>query len=321
MSRRRLTLCPPRPIDLLLRSCPLFKFLSPRLRSVAIGLSILLLANAAPAQPNPEPALSVPRIVTLDWTIAETLMGMGVAPQAVAQLSAYHDWVAEPALPDTVVDLGLRTQPNLELLADLQPDLILISPMFSNLAPRLNRIAPVEQLELYIPGSDTWEQMLQLTRDAARLAGQPQAGERLIAQAESILLAHRQQLPTATRPLLIVQFMDARHVRVFGENGLYQAVLEQLELENAWPGQTNSWGFAMVGIEELLGIDAQLVVVEPAPLGVQAQLADSGLWQTLPDVQNDSVISLPPVWSFGALPSAIRFADVLTHALVARHAQ
>ena len=115
--------------------------------------------------------------------------------------------------------------------------------------------------------------------------------------------------------------MDARHVRVFGENGLYQAVLEQLELENAWPGQTNSWGFAMVGIEELLGIDAQLVVVEPAPLGVQAQLADSGLWQTLPDVQKDSVISLPPVWSFGALPSAIRFADVLTHALVARHAQ
>ena len=138
MNRKRLTLCPPRPIDLLLRSCPLFKFLSPRLRSVAIGLSILLLATAAPAQPNPQPALSAPRIVTLDWTIAETLMGMGVAPQAVAQLSAYHDWVAEPALPDTVVDLGLRTQPNLELLADLQPDLILISPMFSNLAPLLS---------------------------------------------------------------------------------------------------------------------------------------------------------------------------------------
>lgn len=302
-------------LDLLLRSASLlFKFLSVPLKGVAIGLSILLLGTPASAQTDR-------RVATLDWTIAETLMGIGVAPRAVAQLSAYHDWVAEPKLPASVTDLGLRTQPNLELLADLEPDLILISPMFSNLTPRLEQVAPVEMLELYTPGSDTWAQMLQLTRDTARLAGQPRGGQQLIDRAETAMLGHRQQLPEHTRPLLIVQFMDARHVRVFGENGLYHAVLEQLGLKNAWPGKTNSWGFSMVGVEELLGIDGQLIVVEPAPLGVQEQLAESGLWQALPDVRNDSVITLPPVWSFGALPSAMRFADVLTTALAVRHAQ
>lgn len=291
----------------------LFKHLPVLLKGIVTSLTIILLAGHASAEPYP-------RVATLDWTIAETLMGMGVEPQAVAQLSAYHDWVAEPAMPATVIDLGLRTQPNLELLADLQPDVILISQMFSNIAPRLSQVAPVEMLELYIPGNDTWTQMLQLTRDAARLAGQPQAGQRLIDKTESAMLEYRQQLPAQTEPLLIVQFIDARHVRVFGENGLYQAVLDQLGLENAWSGKTNSWGFALVGLEELLGIEGQLVVVEPAPLGVEEQLADSGLWRALPDVREDNVITLPPVWSFGALPSALRFADTLTTALVAHHA-
>jgi len=291
----------------------LSKHLTVLLQSIAISLCIA--SGAAQASAEPER-----RVVTLDWTIAETLMGMGIKPQAVAQLSAYHDWVAEPALPASVIDLGLRTQPNLELLADLEPDVILISQMFSNIAPRLSRVAPVEMLQLYVPGTDTWTQMLQLTRDAARLVGQPQAGERLIDRTEAAMRAYRQQLPAQTKALLIVQFIDARHVRVFGANGLYHAVLEQLDLENAWQGETNSWGFSLVGLEELLGVDGQLIVVEPAPLGVEAQLADSGLWQALPEVREKSVITLPPVWSFGALPSALRFADTLTTALVDRHA-
>ncbi|WP_218573598.1 ABC transporter substrate-binding protein [Pseudomonas sp. OIL-1] len=293
-----------------------FKHLSVPLMAAVLGLSFAFLATELRAEPDAEPT---PRIATLDWTIAETLMGLGIAPQAVAQIAAYHEWVGKPGLPDDVIDLGLRSQPNLELLASLQPDLILISPMFSNIAPRLSRIAAVETLALYTPGSDTWEQMLQLTRDTAVLAGNPQAGQNLVERTEAAMVGFREQLPSETEPLLIVQFMDARHVRVFGENGLYQAVLDRLGLDNAWTGETNSWGFSLVGLEDLLGIEGQLVVVEPSPLGVNEGLADNGLWQALPDVHDDSVLSLPPVWSFGALPSALRFADALTSALVTKH--
>lgn len=293
-----------------------FKHLSVLLTTVVVGLSISLPAKQASAEPGPETA---PRIATLDWTIAETLVGLGMAPQAVAQIAAYREWVAQPPLPDTVIDLGLRTQPNLELLADLQPDLILISPMFSNIAPRLSQIARVETLELYTPGSDAWEQMIHLTQDTARLAGNPRAGHRLVDTTESAMRGFRERIPANTKPLLIVQFMDARHVRVFGKNGLYHAVLDQLGLDNAWTRTTNSWGFSLVGLEELLGIEGQLVVIEPSPLGVEKGLANNGLWQALPDVRHDSVISLPPVWSFGALPSALRFADLLTSALAAEH--
>lgn len=292
------------------------KHLSAPLTTAVLGLSLILVAVQVRAEPTSAPA---PRIATLDWTIAETLMGLGIAPQAVAQIAAYHEWVGQPELPDRVIDLGLRTQPNIELLAELQPDVILISPMFSNIAPRLSRIAAVETLELYTPGSDTWEQMIQLTLDTATLAGNPRTGHKLVERTEAAMVSFRQQLPSETEPLLIVQFMDARHVRVFGENGLYHAVLDQLGLDNAWTGETNSWGFSLLGLEDLLGVKGQLVVVEPSPLGVEKGLADNGLWQALPDVRDDSVLSLPPVWSFGALPSALRFADALTSALVAKH--
>ncbi|WP_104205379.1 iron-siderophore ABC transporter substrate-binding protein [Billgrantia saliphila] len=261
------------------------------------------------------PAAAEGGLVTLDWTLAETLVALDAPPRAVAQVDDYHTWVQAPPLPDTVIDLGLRSQPNLERLASLAPDRILISPMFANLAPRLQRIAPVDLLTLYTPGRDNWQEMLELTRRLGELANRPEAAERLIADTEARLETLRQRLPATPSPLLVVQFMDARHVRVFGGNGLFQAVLERLGVENAWQGNTNAWGFSLVPLERLVSIDARLVVVEPFPIGVEEQLADSGLWQYQPSVRDGSWVALPPVWSFGALPSAQRFAELIVTAL------
>ncbi len=256
-----------------------------------------------------------PRLATLDWTLAETLVALDAPPIAVAQVADYHGWVGEPRLPDATIDLGLRSQPNLERLAELSPERILISPMFAALAPRLERIAPVETLALYTPEGETWAQMLELTRELGELVDRPQAAEALIDTTEAELASLRDRLPEQTRPLLVVQFMDARHVRVFGANGLFQAVLDRLGLENAWQGDTNYWGFSLVGVEELLKLDARLVVVEPYPEGVETKLAASGLWQRQPSVRDGSLVTLPPTWSFGALPSARRFADLLVATL------
>lgn len=277
-----------------------------RLFARLIGPLALLFATATLA--------AQPRLATLDWTLAETLVALDHPPVAAAQVDAYQAWVREPTLPDSVSDLGLRTQPNLELLADIAPDRILISPMFANLAPRLERIAPVDTLSLYRPGRDTWSEMRELTQSVAALIDRPHAAEQLIHETERHLAALEQRLNSGTRPLLMVQFMDARHVRVFGDHGLYQAVLERLGLSNAWNGNTNAWGFSLAPLEALIGLDAQLVVVKPFPAGVRASLEDSGLWQALLKRQGNPLI-LDPVWSFGALPSARRFADLLVTAL------
>ncbi|MDN7132235.1 ABC transporter substrate-binding protein [Halomonas sp. MC140] len=259
------------------------------------------------------------QVATVDWTIAETLLAIDAPVSSIAQQSDYHAWVGEPRIPASATDMGLRTQPNLELLAQLPPEQMLISSMFASLAPRLEKIAPVTSLALFSAGADTWQEMQALTRELGEITNREAAAEQLINDTQTLMASLRQARPD-TAPLLMVQFMDARHVRVFGKSSLYNAVLEQLALPNAWEQTTNAWGFSLVGVEALAHYpEATIVIIDPLPAGVEAELARSGLWQQLPNVKNANLLRLPPVWSFGALPSAQRFARVLTAALEESH--
>lgn len=279
--------------------------------SATLSLTPLLALQASAAETPP----ATPLFATLDWTIAETLLALDAPLRGVAQADAYGDWVKTPAIPPSTADLGLRAQPNLERLAALAPERIFISPMFASLEPRLARLAPVTTLPLYQPGTDTWQAMQTLTRRLGEHTDRRDEAQALIRDTNALMAGLRTTLP-ATRPLLMVQFIDARHVRVFGKNGLYQAVLDQLGIANAWQQPTNAWGFSTVGIEALAAhANARLVVVKPLPRGVKSALGQSGLWHHLPSVKRDDVIMLPPAWSFGALPSAQRFARLVSEAL------
>ncbi|MEG7487427.1 ABC transporter substrate-binding protein, partial [Enterobacter hormaechei] len=92
-------------------------FISRRRLLTAMALSPLLLkmgpARAAAIDPH--------RIVALEWLPVELMMALGVTPYGVADIPNYTLWVNEPKLPDSVIDIGLRTEPNLELLTQMKP--------------------------------------------------------------------------------------------------------------------------------------------------------------------------------------------------------
>ncbi|MFW5823730.1 MAG: ABC transporter substrate-binding protein [Marinobacter sp.] len=274
-----------------------------------------MLASPAQAVAAPGPSdASGPRIATVDWTLAETLLALDVVPVAVAQVRDYQAWVSEPRLPDNVVDLGLRAQPNRELVASLELDRFLLSPMYQAIEPAMARMVPVTSLATYTAEGDLWDNLLETTRQLGALTGREDRADRVIRQHRQHVRRVRQTLPDDLPPLMVVQFIDDRHVRVFGEGSLYEMVMQRLGLENAWEGGTNLWGFSTAGIEEL-STRGYLVIVDPMPMGVEKGLATNQLWQSLPAVRHDRVLQLPPVWSFGALPSASRFAEQLGQAL------
>lgn len=296
-----------------------------------IGVSLLAVGSASAATTgdvHEAPVGFVDRpVVALDWTLAETLTGLGVRALGVGQSATYASWVKQPELPQGTRDLGLRTQPNLEQLAALAPDDILISPMLASLAPRLSAIAPVTSIAIYTPDADTWQTLVAATRQLGKLTQRQPQAEQLIRLSSARMAGYnaalRQQVARRGEtplPLLMVQFMDDRHVRIFGANSLFQAVIERLGIDNAWQGDTNAWGFATVSLEKLVTLKGRMVVVEPLPPGGREALARNGLWQALPGVRENSQASaplfLPPVWSFGALPSANRFADLLASHLI-----
>ncbi|MFP4252333.1 MAG: iron-siderophore ABC transporter substrate-binding protein [Guyparkeria sp.] len=275
---------------------------------------ISLLVAALPVRA----ADTAPRIATLDWTVAETLIGIDARLVGLAQLDGYDSWVAEPVVPSTVRDLGLRAQPNLEQLAAIAPDRIALTPMFANLSGRLSSIAPVDVFELYGPDVDTWPALRRVTRELGEYAGRRERAEALIESTEDRLAELATRLPEEPPALIVIQFMDERHVRVFGKNGLYDAVMERLGIENGWTGETNRWGFSLVGLEELAELDGRIVVVRPYPVGVERALAESAFWQRLTVGSGHAALEIEPVWSFGGLPSARRFAGQLLEALDAQ---
>ncbi|MDF2402328.1 MULTISPECIES: ABC transporter substrate-binding protein [Aeromonas] len=272
--------------------------------------------SAATDTARPSEHTQVPRIATVDWTIAETLLALGVTPLAVGDVSAYRAWVGEPLLPADVVDIGLRAQPNRELLAELKPDRILISPLAAPLAPTLSRIAPVQSIALYDPQTDLWQRLHEATLTIAALVNKTAEANELLTDLNRDLEQMKQTLPAELPPLLVVQFIDERHVRVFGRHSLFEAVMQRLGLRNAWQGETNAWGFSVASLEQFLSIpEARLVVVDPIPVGVSERLQEPGLWQHLPLVQQAPVLHLPAVWSFGGVLAAHRFATLLSEAL------
>ncbi len=292
---------------------PLVNRLLKKMASCLVGLLLPLAAQADTSQTASAP---VPRIATVDWTIAETLLALGVTPLAVGDVGSYRAWVGEPLLPAAVVDIGQRAQPNRELLAELKPDRILISPLAAPLAPTLSRIAPVQSIALYEPDTDLWQRLHEATLTIAALVDKTTEAEHLLSTLDQDLVQMRATLPEDLPPLLVVQFIDERHVRVFGRHSLFEAVMQRLGLRNGWQGETNAWGFAVASLEQLMALpQARLVVVDPIPVGVSERLQEPGLWQQLPQVRAEAVLHLPAVWSFGGVLAARRFAVQLSTAL------
>ena len=272
-----------------------------------------LLAGLGAVATKPARAASEPRFATLDHGLAQTLIALGADLAAIAQVPYWDIWTVEPPLPPGVANLGLAREPNMESLARLAPDLILSTPYLEGVRHQLELVAPVESFPIHAVGASPWPNILDATRRLGVLSGREAAADRLIAETDAELTRVRNRL-TRLRdlPLVPMHFVDSRHVRIYGPNGIIQDTLDRLELRNGWAAPTNGWGFATAGIERLVEIgDARVLVFDPVPPDVEATLAGSPLWQGLPLVRADRVRRFPNVLAFGTLPAATRLARLL----------
>jgi len=273
---------------------------------LGLGLAGASAARAPLARSN-APAR---RVVALDWGLAATLLELGVTPVGVPQTALYRRWVARPALPPGVVDVGLRLQPNPEVLRWLRPDLIVAIDEHEPARPVLERIAPVLSLPIYTPERDPLARAVAAARTLADRCGRPAAAVALEARCDRLLAETAAALAIRHgEPVHLLDLLDARRVRVFGDASLFDAVLGRIGLTNAWTGPTNFWGFTTGGLEILARRpDATALIVTPVPADVALRLDDNRLWTSLDFVREGRLHRLDPVLPFGALPSAMDFA-------------
>jgi iron complex transport system substrate-binding protein len=254
------------------------------------------------------------RVAVLNWGLTQTLTALGVDPVAVANPAGYRKWVAQPALPGTAVDVGRRIEPNLDVLAAAEPDLILMSGYPNRARDRMETIAATRTLSIFRPDSDALARSRKVAADLADRLERQRELQRLDQRLERAIARLRARTQRG-ESVYVVRFRDAGHVQVFGGGGLFGGILRRAGLVNAWRGETNYWGF---GIAPLARLDAgadHLVLVEPIPQPVERMMRDSAIWGALPAVRAGRVHRLAPIWSFGGMPSAIQFANRLAAAI------
>ncbi len=259
---------------------------------------------------------------TLDWTVAETLIALEQPPLAMGEVKSYQRWVMKPELPDTLIDLGIRMQPNPEQILALsqilqgKPLSFINSSFYASVTPILESFATVETVDFYRPGN-AWQNIIRATYQIARLIGKTENADRLLNRFQQKLAQIRPHLQRFTdRPIILVQFIDIRHLRIYAENSPFGAVLQQLGFHNAWQGEHNDWGFQTIEVTQLAAFPAnsRFVVIKPYPADIATALRHNTLWQHLGMAQDPLI--LPAVWTFGAIPSAQRFAELLAHGLL-----
>ena len=283
------------------------------------------MADAAPYLPigdgsvadRPPCGIGTPRVAAIDWAMLETILGLGIVPVAGSELIQFRLVAVEPAVPPSVADLGLRGEPNFEMLRLARPDLIAISSFYEYQRTNFERIAPVFSMPVYKPGRPPYALAEEAALALGRALGRMGAAQRLVGQAQAELSRRREELrPWRGRPFFVISIGDSRHFRAFGPDSMFGDVLSRLGLRNAWQENTSYGAAAPVRIEVLARVpEAILAVVPPVPPDARRGLAESALWNALPAVQGKRTVWLDPVNHFGGLPAARRFARLLSDAI------
>lgn len=259
-----------------------------------------------------------PRLAALDWSLVEVALAIGVTPVTASEAPGYRQWVGVPTLPKTVPDLGLRVQPNMELMQILRPDLILSIPERGDLTSTMERIAPTVSLPIYTNAFKAYARACTVTRELGQRLGLEAAASAAVDRAESAIAVGRTTLPADVPPVLVVRFVDARNIFVFGKGGLFDDVITKLGLRNGWPAPPSRFGFTRTSVLALAKADprSSLFIVNPVlPADVAAMMRTDPIWQAMPFVRRGAVSLLPPVWFFGATEAAARFANLLSAAI------
>ncbi len=256
-------------------------------------------------------------IVSPDWGNAATLTAMGYPPIATGDVRVWDRWVGTPELPTSIIDLGIRYQPNAELVAQLPVDLV-VDNFFYEHARNLYGDVPSESVMFAAKGDTaTWADYTEPTRQLGQLIDEPALAESYIKKSQTdIKLASErlhQRYPKVKR-FAVVQFADANNMRMYVKNSLFQPVLSQMGKGLDVLGKGNQWGFVPIRMGDLAQLDNEtcLLIIDPLSPITRAEIKESLVWQRLGYGDERCVGELPPIWIYGGMSSLVGLANNLS---------
>lgn len=128
---------------------------------------------------------------------------------AVADRPNYQVWVNEPKLPDSVIDVGLRTEPNLEFMAQLKPSLIVyILLAMAPLKRKSNVSLPGSVFPSMTPRANLWMPARRSLTELGDALGMQDAARRHLSEFDAYIESMKPRFANrGSRPLLLMGFL------------------------------------------------------------------------------------------------------------------
>ena len=281
---------------------------------------------------NGEVTLDQPaeKVVVLEWTYAEDLLAVGVQPAGMADIESYGDYVnIEPQLDDTVVDVGGRQEPNLEAIAEIDPDLIVgVDFRHTAMLEELERIAPTVIFNPYPEDEsiDLYQEMETTFLEIAKAVDKTEEADQVLADLEGKYEESAAEIEAAnleTNDVILTLAYSgpqAPEIRVFTPNSMASIILDRIGLNNVHePDQFEVFGSSTFNVEGLVQYeDANYLYTVPDEDNIyENQLAGNAVWENLNFVQEGRTFDLgPDTWLYGGPLSAETLMNQITDVMV-----
>lgn len=263
---------------------------------------------------------SVPqRVVVLDWSLLEQVIELGVTPVGAPELESYADWVVKPAIPQATENVGTRSEPNLEKISALHPDLILISDTQNDVRDKLESIAPVLYYHNFSSEQDHASVAMQQFLQLSDVFQKRTLAQDKLAKLDCTLNNLRAQLEQAfgaTLPnVVLMRFANVSSTFIYTQGSIPVYVLRRLGLGVALEEAPAKWGIVQQPLTALKNI-SQGYVLYILPFNEEEKLQESILWKMMPFVRAGHVNAVDSVWSYGGAMSIQYTAQAVTQALL-----
>lgn len=248
------------------------------------------------------------RVVTLYQGATDAAVALGITPVGVVD-----SWVEKPMyeyLRDElagVPHVGLETQPNLEEIAALNPDVIIAAKMrHEAVYDQLSQIAPTIAHETVFQFKETLDLVAAATGKQAEAAAWHERWDARIADFQQQVSA-RDDLDWPQQVALLNFRND--HARIY-YSSFAGNILNELGFERPAAHREDVWGVKLTSKESIPAMNAEVFFIfmtetDPTVMENYNDWTRHPLWNTLDAVRNDRVYRVNEVdWNMGGGPIA-----------------
>lgn len=235
-----------------------------------------------PAQPK--------RIASISYFADDVAFALGIKPVATTYMTAGREPAYLLGLTSQLKQVGQRAKPNLELLAEAKPDLIVAIRRYTiGNAAQLQNIAPYVAYNMELLDESDRE-----IAELAKLLGKPERGEQLNSDFRKDLADYVAKAPKNNHPRFVIMWGGATPFAFHTENTA-ASIVAALGGDNIVGAKTPGGPFGVdLSLESLLEKDPEVIFVYDS--GPDRPHESNPIWSQLSAVKNNHVYYVGDEW-------------------------